>query len=126
MPDQTWDLRFPLTGADSPPFCRATISDELGDVVLVHAAPSQLDVTVADAAGELIASCSGLRRTAPGPMTVLQRRGTDIQLQDRWPDDDDLLRVVLLPGGEAGVLTAWWHAEDRSAWRWSLEFSDCQ
>jgi hypothetical protein len=56
-------------------------------------------------------------------MTVLRRHGTDIQLQDRWPDDD-LLRVVLLPGGEAGVLTPWWHAEDRSVWRWTLEFSN--
>jgi hypothetical protein len=31
---------------------------------------------------------------------------------------------VVLPGGEAGVLTAWWNAEDGSAWRWSVEFSN--
>ena len=123
MPDQTWDLWFPSAGANGLPFCRATISDDLGDVVLVHAAPPQLDVTVRDADGEIIASSAGLQRTAPGPVTVLRRQGSDVQLQDRWPDDDDLLRVVLLPGGEAGVLTGWWHAEDRSAWRWSLEFS---
>jgi hypothetical protein len=23
-----------------------------------------------------------------------------------------------------GVLTAWWNAEDGSAWRWSVEFSN--
>jgi hypothetical protein len=31
---------------------------------------------------------------------------------------------VLLPGGEAGVLTAWQHAEDRSWWRWSVELAN--
>ena len=122
MPDQTWDLWSPSAGANGLPFCRATICGELDEVVLVHAAPPQLDVTVRDAAGTVLASGSGLQRSTDGPMTVLRRHGSEIELQDRWPDDDDLLRIVLLPGGEAGVLTAWWHAEDRSAWRWSLEF----
>jgi len=31
---------------------------------------------------------------------------------------------VILPGGEAGILTAWWHSEDRSQWRWQLELSN--
>jgi len=44
-----------------------------------------------------------------------------VTLTDGWPDDSDLGRIVLLPGGEAGVLTAWWHADDRSEWRWSIE-----
>ena len=124
MPDQTWDLWFPSAGANGLPFCRATISGEVGDVVLVHAAPPQLDIVVRDAAGEVLASGSWLTRSGTGPMTVLRRHGREIEMQDRWPDDDDLLRIVLLPGGEAGVLTAWWHAEDRSAWRWSVEFSN--
>jgi hypothetical protein len=55
-------------------------------------------------------------------MSVLRRHRSDIELHDRWPDDEDLLRIVLLPGGEAGILTTWWHAKDRSAWRWSPEF----
>ena len=126
MPDLTWDLWFPSVGATGLPFCRATISAEVGDVVLVHAAPPELDITVRDETGAVVASGSGLQRTAPGPMTFLRRLGSQIELQDRWPDDDDLLRIVLLPGGEAGVLTAWWHAQDRSAWRWSLEFSNAR
>jgi hypothetical protein len=28
---------------------------------------------------------------------------------------------VILPGGEIGILTAWWNADDGSEWRWSIE-----
>ena len=31
--------------------------------------------------------------------------GDRVRLEDGWPGPDDLGRVVLLPGGEAGVLT---------------------
>jgi hypothetical protein len=31
---------------------------------------------------------------------------------------------VILPGGEAGILTTWWHAPDHTAWRWQLELSN--
>jgi hypothetical protein len=31
---------------------------------------------------------------------------------------------VLLPGGEVGILKQWWNAEDESAWRWQVEFSN--
>jgi hypothetical protein len=42
------------------------------------------------------------------------------------PDQEDLGRLVILPGGEAGILTAWWHAPDHSEWRWQLELSNCR
>jgi hypothetical protein len=29
---------------------------------------------------------------------------------------------VILPGGEAGILKAWWHAPDKQQWRWNIEF----
>jgi hypothetical protein len=29
---------------------------------------------------------------------------------------------VVLPGGEVGILLAWWNAEDGSEWRWQVEF----
>jgi len=29
---------------------------------------------------------------------------------------------VILPGGEAGILKAWWNADDRKEWRWQIEF----
>jgi hypothetical protein len=41
-----------------------------------------------------------------------------------WPSEDDLGTPVILPGGEVGILTAWWHEGDRSAWRWSIELSN--
>jgi hypothetical protein len=28
---------------------------------------------------------------------------------------------VILPGGEAAILKAWWNAEDRKEWRWQIE-----
>jgi hypothetical protein len=31
---------------------------------------------------------------------------------------------VILPGGEVGILLEWRHAEDRSAWRWRVEFAN--
>jgi hypothetical protein len=34
--------------------------------------------------------------------------------------------LVILPGGEAGILTSWWHAPDHSQWRWQLELSNRQ
>jgi hypothetical protein len=58
------------------------------------------------------------------PMTRFAIDGATIEREDRWPTDADLGSVVILPGGEAGILTAWWNTEDGSAWRWSVEFSN--
>jgi hypothetical protein len=41
-----------------------------------------------------------------------------------WPGKTDLGLPVILPGGEVGILTAWWNADDHSAWRWSIELSN--
>ena len=56
------------------------------------------------------------------PMTRLQKQGCDIVREDRWPTQADLGSRVILPGGEVGTLTAWWHADDGSEWRWQVEF----
>jgi len=55
-------------------------------------------------------------------MSFLVRRGATITLEDGWPTDQDIGRVVILPGGEAGILKSWWNADDRKEWRWQLEF----
>ena len=55
-------------------------------------------------------------------MSYLIRQDDEILLEDGWPTPDDLERLVILPGGEAGILKAWWHADDRSHWRWQIEF----
>lgn len=123
--DETWDLTYPEAGSTGLPFARARVSaDQVVDTVLVHAAPPVLDVVVRDEEGKVVAEGRGLRRDAPGPMVFLVRRGDSVTLRDGWPSESDTGTVVLLPGGEAGVLTKWWHAEDRSSWRWQLELSN--
>ena len=120
---EQWDLWFPDAGASGLAFARCRVdSADAGGRVLVHAAPPHLDVTVRDERGAVIAEGRGLRRTAPGPMSVLLREGGTVRLEDRWPTQQDLGLVVLLPGGEAGILKSWWHAGDHSEWRWQVEF----
>ena len=123
--DQTWDLWFPQSGASGLSFARTVVDgDAVRGRVLVHAAPPVLEVTVRDEQGRVLARGERLERGAPGPMSALLLRGDRVELEDGWPTDDDLGRLVLLPGGEAGVLTAWEHAEDHSSWRWSVEFAN--
>jgi hypothetical protein len=119
---EQWDLWFPNAGATGLPFARCRVdADAAADRVLVHAAPPHLDVTVCDGHGAVVAEGRGLERQAPGPMSLLTRDGRTIQLHDHWPDQEDLGRLVILPGGEAGTLVSWWHADDHSEWRWRLE-----
>jgi hypothetical protein len=125
MATEIWDLWFPSAGATGIPFARARVDgDVAGNRVLVHAAPRTLDVDVRADDGTLVARGEELERGAPGPISFLVREGGTIGLQDGWPTDDDIGRLVILPGGEAGILTAWWHAGDRRSWRWSVELSN--
>jgi hypothetical protein len=120
---EVWDLWFPDAGATGISFARSRIDDQAaGDRLLVHAAPPKLDVAVRNQDGTLIAQGSGLERGQPGPMSHLVRQGDMILLEDGWPTPDDLGRLVILPGGEAGILKRWWHADDHSEWRWQVEF----
>ena len=123
--DETWDLWIPEVGATGLSFARTLVdAAAAGDRLLVHAAPRKLDVTVRGEDGGVTATGRSLERGAPGPMVFLVRDGEQVRLEDGWPTDDDLGRLVILPGGETGVLTQWWHAEDRSGWRWQVEFSN--
>ena len=72
--------------------------------------------------GTPIAAGTGLPRTTDTPILRLTRRGGAIAREDIWPGADGLNRPVLLPGGEVGLLIAWWHAPDGSEWRWQVEF----
>jgi hypothetical protein len=119
---EQWDLWFPDAGATGLSFARCRVGAEAAaGPVLVHAAPPRLDVTVRDERGAVVAEGRGLQRRAPGPMSLLTRDGGTIELEDHWPGQDDLGRLVILPGGEAGILVSWWHADDHSEWRWRLE-----
>jgi hypothetical protein len=123
--DETWDLWIPDVGATGLSFARAVVDGTAArDGVLVHAAPLKLEVTVRGEDGAVVATGTDLRRGAPGPMTYLVRSGEQVRLEDGWPTDRDLGRLVILPGGETGVLVQWWHADNRSQWRWQLEFTN--
>jgi hypothetical protein len=89
--------------------------------VLGHALPSSIDVEVREEDGTLVASALGLRGDEPTPMALLQIDGKEILRTQLWPSDEDLGTPVILPGGEVGILTAWWHSPDHSEWRWSIE-----
>jgi hypothetical protein len=123
--NETWDLWIRNVGATGLSFARTMVdAGAAGDRLLVHAAPQQLEVTVRDEAGTVVARGTELERGAPGPMSYLVRDGDAVVLEDGWPTDADLGRLVILPGGETGVLRQWWHADDKSEWRWQVEFSN--
>jgi hypothetical protein len=121
--NQTWELWYPAAAATGMEFARGRIDPT--DVLWVHAAPDTLAVTVREGDDRVIARGEPLRRDGPYlPMTRLTMSGDAVTREDRWPTDADLGALVILPGGEVGVLTAWWNAPDGSAWRWSVEFSN--
>jgi hypothetical protein len=120
---QTWELWYPAAGATGLEFARGRIDPT--SVLWVHAAPDRLAVTVRSGDDRVTARGEPLERQGRGyPMTRLSVEGDAVKREDRWPTDADLGALVILPGGEVGVLTAWWNAEDGSAWRWSVEFSN--
>jgi hypothetical protein len=119
----TWEIRYPASGATGIEIARARIDPV--DALWVHSVPRTMAVSVRAGDDRLIAHGEPLERDGPSlPMTRLSIHGEAVTREDRWPTDADLGSVVILPGGEAGVLTAWWNAEDGSAWRWSVEFSN--
>jgi hypothetical protein len=112
---EIWDLWMPSVGATGLSFARSRVDDQAaGNRLLVHAAPPELDVVVRDQDGNVIAQGTGLERGQPGPMSYLVRQDGTILLEDGWPTQDDLGRLVILPGGEAGILKSWWHADDHA------------
>ena len=92
--------------------------------MLVHAPPPLLEATIRHAGDGKTRAQGRLERTGEGPMVHVVREGSRLVLDDRWPTQDDLGLVVVLPGGEAGILTAWENADDLSWWRWSVEFAN--
>ena len=118
---QTWDVYYPDAAATGLPFARCRVDPTA--VLWLHAAPDRLAVTVRDADERVVAHAEPLQRAGDKfPMTRLECTGGSITRTDRWPTPTDLGDLVLLPGGEAGHLRAWWNAEDGSEWRWQVEF----
>lgn len=118
---EIWDLWYPKAGAQGLSFSRARIEPKQS--LWVHAAPDVLRVEVRDEAGTAIAFASALEREgAYLPMTRLSLQKGSVSRTDRFPQPEDIGAVVLLAGGEAGTLTAWWNNPAGTEWRWSLEF----
>ena len=118
---ELWDLWYPFAAATGVPFARGRLDPT--NVLYVHAAPEALTVEVRADDGRLLARGQDLLRTTREglPMTRLTRQGDKIVREDLWPDATALGQPVILPGGEVGIIKAWWHAHDHSEWRWLIE-----
>ncbi len=117
---QIWDLWVADVGATGVSFARGRLNPT--DVLLVHAAPAQLNVEVRSAAGQVVARGQDLPRTASTPIARLRCQGAQVLREDIWPGSDDLGTPVLLPGGEVGILQQWWNDPAEQEWRWQVEF----
>ena len=115
-----WELRNPDGGALGLEFARGTSSPT--DAILVHAAPSRLSVEVRTWEGELVAKGRNLEHDEVAPMSKLTISGSKVMRENLWPGADDVGSPVILPGGEVGILRAWWNAPDEQEWRWQVEF----
>ena len=119
-PIDVWDLWYPGAGATGIPFARGRL--DRTEVMWVHAAPRKLEVTVRGWDGTVRARGEVSREGGYLPMTRLEVVGAEIRREDRWPTQDDLGSLVILPGGEVGTLVEWWNREDGREWRWRVEF----
>jgi hypothetical protein len=117
---EIWELWYPKAAAAGLSFSRSAIDEQ--KIVLVHAAPPQLTVEVINEEGAREAYGKDLEVTQDTPMARLTIEDGRVSREDIWPGESDIGRIVILPGGEAGVLQEWWNAEDHSEWRWQVEF----
>ncbi len=108
---ETWDLWYPKAGATGISFGRGRVASGV-DIMLVHAAPETLTVTVHNKVGQIVATGKELSMTIESPMSRLTRQGNHIKREDIWPSTIDLEQLVILPGGEVGTLKQWWHADE--------------
>lgn len=117
---QIWDLWYPQAGSTGVPFARGRLDST--KILWVHAAPPMLTVELRTDNGTRLAYAQDLPQTADRPMARLEVQGERITRVDRWPTQNDIGELVILPGGEVGQLIKWWNAEDGSEWRWQVEF----
>lgn len=115
-----WSVWYPQAASTGLLLARGMLDPT--DTLIVHAAPPVLTVEVTNQAGSRVAYAQNLEQTQDSPMCLLRREGAALQREDIWPTTAHYGLPVLLPGGEVGILNMWWHADDRSEWRWQVEF----
>lgn len=118
-----WSIRSRDGAMNGLEFTRATTAGGF-QRVLVHAAPAQMAVEVATEDGEIVARGDADREGDYSPMTLIEINDGHFERNEIWPTDAHHGLLVLLCGGEVGVLQAWQHADDHSWWRWSVKFSN--
>jgi hypothetical protein len=111
-----WEIR---ASGDDVTFARGQLV--AATRVLGHSLPESIDIEVRELDGPTVATAKDLRGKEATPMAELEINDDAIRRKQMWPSDDDLGTPVILPGGEVGILTAWWHAPDHSEWRWTIE-----
>jgi hypothetical protein len=82
------------------------------------------DGAVIDGDDRVVARADLERSGEYSPMTLIELAGPAMRRSEVWPAEDMFGLPVLLAGGEVGILRTWRHAEDRSWWQWSIEFSN--
>jgi hypothetical protein len=117
-----WEVWFPKAASTGLLHARGELAPT--GRLLVHAVPDVLTAEVRHADGRRIAYGKDLERTLQSPICLLRIEGSRIEREDLWPSASELGLPVLLPGGEVGILTSWWNADDRKEWRWQIELSN--
>jgi hypothetical protein len=115
-----WEVWYPRAAATGVLIGLGAVDPT--ESLILHSAPDVVTVEVSDGRGAQLAYGADLERTQQSPMCRLRRNGGSVTREDIWPAEDDIESLVMLPGGEVGVLKAWWHTEDRMEWRWQVEF----
>jgi hypothetical protein len=119
----TWAIRTRDGGMNGLEFTKATTAGVFTRV-LVHAAPALLSLNVVDDNDHVVARGHADRQGDYSPMTQLELAGGSVLRSEIWPTGEHLGMLVLIAGGETGVLQRWEHADDHSWWRWTVEFSN--
>ena len=117
---QYWTVWYPKAASTGLLLARARLAPTTR--ALFHAAPEVITVEVADEHGNYLASGKDLKRTQNSPICRLTIQGSKVTREDVWPATSDIESVVILPGGEAGVVKSWWNSHDKKEWRWEVEF----
>src|SRR5713101_541833 len=90
-----WDLWYPKGGATCVPFARGRLG--VTDVLWVHSPPEYLSVEIRDDDGQMISKGKDLKQTADFPMARLVRLGERITREDKFPSQDHIGSLVILP-----------------------------